>query len=100
MPRQASVDGGVDSKDNLANAKRLEVKDIVFSKKRGLSVIDMAKSAWVYKKLKNFRTGIEANITTLKQAFGLNRYNWKGWEDFNRYVWSSLLPTPPGACQD
>jgi IS5 family transposase len=91
MPRQVSADGGFASKENLAAAKGLEVKDAVFAKKRGLSVIDMAKSAWVYKKLRNFRAGIEANISTLKRAFGLDRCNWKGWEGFRRYVWSSIF---------
>jgi len=69
------------------------VKDAVFAKKRGLSVVDMAKSAWVYKALRNFRAGIEAGISTLKRAFGLSRCRWKGWEGFKRYVWSSLSPT-------
>ncbi len=91
MPRQVSADGGFASKENLANAKELKVKDVVFAKKRGLSVIDMAKSAWVYKKLRNFRAGIEANISTLKRAFGLNRCTWKSWEGFCRYVWSSIV---------
>jgi IS5 family transposase len=50
-PRQVSADGGFASKENLAAAKDLKVKDVVFAKKRGLSVIDMAKSAWVYGKL-------------------------------------------------
>lgn len=91
VPRQVSADGGFASKDNLAAAKGLAVKDAVFAKKRGLSVIDMAKSSWVYKRLRNFRAGIEANISTLKRAFGLDRCTWKGWEGFRRYVWSSIF---------
>lgn len=91
VPRQVSADGGFASKDNLTDAKGLGVKDAVFAKKRGLSVIDMAKSSWVYKKLRNFRAGIEANISTLKRAFGLDRCTWKGWEGFRRYVWSSIF---------
>jgi IS5 family transposase len=91
MPRQVSADGGFASKDNLSGAKDLGVKDAAFAKKRGLSVIDMAKSSWVYKKLRNFRAGIEANISTLKRAFGLDRCTWKGWEGFRRYVWSSIF---------
>ena len=91
MPRQVSADGGFASKDNLTFAKGHHVKDVVFAKKRGLSVIDMAKSAWVYKKLRNFRAGIEAGISTLKRAFGLDRGTWKGWEGFGRYVWSSVV---------
>jgi len=91
VPRQVSADGGFASKENLKDAKELGVKDAVFAKKRGLSVIDMAKSSWVYKKLRNFRAGIEANISTLKRAFGLDRCTWKGWEGFKQYVWSSIF---------
>lgn len=91
MPRQVSADGGFASKDNLAHAKEHGVKDAVFAKKRGLSVLAMAKSTWVYKTLRNFRAGIEAGISTLKRAFGLDRCTWKGWEGFGRYVWSSIV---------
>jgi len=90
-PRQVSADGGFASKANLAFAKEHHVKDVVFAKKRGLSVLDMAKSSWVYKALRNFRAGIEAGISTLKRAFGLDRCTWKGWEGFGRYVWSSIV---------
>ena len=40
VPRQVSADGGFASKDNLTDAKELGVKDAVFAKKRGLSVIN------------------------------------------------------------
>jgi IS5 family transposase len=91
MPRQVTADGGFASKDNLACAKQKGVKDAVFAKKRGLSVLAMAKSSWVYKKLRNFRAGIEAGISTLKRAFGLDRCTWSGWEGFKRYVLSSIV---------
>ena len=91
MPRQVSADGGFASKENLAFAKEHHIKDAVFAKKRGLSVLDMAKSTWVYKKLRNFRAGIEAGISALKRAFGLDRCTWSGWEGFKRYVWSSIV---------
>jgi IS5 family transposase len=91
IPRQVSADGGFASKDNLAYAKKHGVKDAAFAKKRGLSVLAMAKSVWVYKALRNFRAGIEAGISTLKRAFGLDRCTWKGWEGFGRYVWSSVV---------
>jgi len=91
MPRQVTADGGFASKDNLAFAKQQGVKDAVFAKRRGLSILDMAKSNWVYKKLRNFRAGIEAGISTLKWAFGLDRCTWSGWEGFKRYAWSSIV---------
>jgi IS5 family transposase len=90
-PRQVSADGGFASRKNLAFAKGREIKDAVFAKKRGLTVIEMAKSAWVYKMLRNFRAGIEAGISTLKRAFGLDRCTWSGWGGFKQYVWSSIV---------
>jgi IS5 family transposase len=90
-PRQVSADGGFASRNNLAFAKGREVKDAVFAKKRGLTVMEMAKSAWVYKMLRNFRAGIEAGISTLKRAFGLDRCTWSGWRGFKQYVWSSIV---------
>jgi IS5 family transposase len=91
MPRQVSADGGFASKENLAFAKEHQVKDAVFARKRGLTVLAMAKSTWVYKKLRNFRAGIESGISALKRAFGLDRCTWSGWEGFKRYVWSSVV---------
>jgi len=90
-PRQVSADGGFASRNNLAFAKGCEVKDAVFAKKRGLTVTEMAKSAWVYKMLRNFRAGIEAGISTLKRAFGLDRCTWSGWGGFKQYVGSSIV---------
>lgn len=91
MPRQTSADGGFASRENLTDAKGAGVKDIAFSKKRGLNILDMVKSNWVYKQLRNFRAGIEATISTLKRSFGLRRCNWTGWEGFKQYVWSSVV---------
>ncbi len=50
--------------------KERGIKDTVFARKRGLAVLEMAKSNWVYKKLRNFRAGIEAGISVIKRAFG------------------------------
>jgi IS5 family transposase len=91
VPRQVSADGGFASRNNLAFAKGSKVKDAVFAKKRGLTVVEMAKSAWVYKMLRNFRAGIEAGISVLKRAFGLDRCTWSGWGGFKQYVWSSIV---------
>lgn len=90
-PRQTTADGGFASKNNLKYAKENCVKDVVFSKKRGLSIKNMAKSNWVFKRLQRFRAGIEANISTLKRAYGLSRCNWSGWEGFKQYVWSAIV---------
>jgi IS5 family transposase len=90
-PRQTASDGGYASLDNLRQAKALGVDDVAFHKKRGLTIEAMVKSRWVYRKLRNFRAGIEANISCLKRAFGLARCTWRGLAHFKAYVWSSVV---------
>ena len=90
-PRQMAADGGYASIENLHAAKARQVTDVVFHKKRGLKVEEMAKSPWVYRKLRNFRAGIEAGISCLKRAYGLGRCTWKGLAHFRAYVWSSVV---------
>ena len=90
-PRQMAADGGYASVENLREAKARDVDDVVFHKKRGLNVEDMAKSPWVYRKLRNFRAGIEAGISVMKRAYGLGRCTWKGLQHFRAYVWSSVV---------
>jgi hypothetical protein len=51
----------------------------------------MVKSNWVYRKLRNFRAGIESDISCLKRAYGLVRCLWRGLDHFTAYVWSSAL---------
>jgi IS5 family transposase len=89
-PRQAAADGGYASLDNLGRAKARGVRDMAFHKKAGLTIEDMVKSRWVYRKLRNFRAGIEAGISCLKRAYGLARCTWRGLAHFNAYVWSSV----------
>ncbi len=90
-PRQVAADGGYASTDNLRQAKEKGVKDVAFHKKKGLKVEEMTKSNWVYRKLRNFRAGIEAGISYLKRSFGLGRCSWKGLAHFKSYVWASVV---------
>ena len=90
-PRQMAADGGYASRDNLTEAKARGVTDVAFHKKRGLAVADMTKSAWVYRKLRNFRAGIEAGISCFKRAYGGGRCTWRGLDHFKAYVWSAVV---------
>jgi IS5 family transposase len=90
-PRQAAADGGYASPGNLAQAKAKGVSDMAFHKKAGLRVEDMVRSRWVYRRLRNFRAGIEAGISCLKRAYGLGRCTWRGLGHFQAYVWSSVV---------
>lgn len=91
IPKQVATDGGYASKANLDRARERGVKDMVFHKKRGLEIEQMASSRRVYHSLRRFRAGLEAGISYLKRCFGLKRCNWKGLNHFKAYVWSSVF---------
>ena len=91
-PKQAVFDGGFSSIDNVAAIKQLGVEDVAFTKHAGIEITDMVKSAWVFKRLRRFRAGVEGCISFLKRCFGLARCTWRGGrEGFGAYVWSSIL---------
>lgn len=90
-PRQVSFDGGYASVKNLEEIKDLGVKDVAFNRKRGLRILDMVKSSWVYRQLTRFRAGIEAGISHLKRCFGLDRVTWRSKESFKSYVMGSVV---------
>ena len=51
----------------------------------------MVRSEWVYRKLRNFRAGVEAGISFLKRCFGLGRCTWSGLASFHAYTWASVI---------
>ena len=93
-PRQASFDGAFASKENLRVAKEvLGVEDVAFHKKCGLKIEDMARSHSVYRRLRNFRSGIEGIISALKGR-GMDRCTWRSQDSlqsFRSYAWSCVL---------
>jgi len=90
-PLKAALDGGFASKVNLDSAKGKGIKDVCFAKKRGLEEEEMCRSAWVYKRLRRFRAGIESGISWLKRCFGFARCTWKTLRSFKSYVWASIV---------
>ena len=91
VPLKAAYDGGFASNTNLEDIKGMGVRDATFRRKRGLKISDMAKSTWVYKRMCDFRAGIEGMISFLKRCFGLRRCTWSGFESFKAYAWSSVI---------
>ncbi len=91
VPRTSSFDGGFASHENVDKIKELGVKDICFSKKRGMKTEDMCRSKYVYRRLWRFRAGVESIISWLKRCFGLGRCMWKSHESFKSYVHSSIF---------
>lgn len=90
-PSRIAFDGGYASKANLEEIKGQGYAEVCFSKRRGLRIPEMVSESWIYKRLKNFRAGIEGMISFLKRCFGLGTCEEKGWEGFQKYVWRSIL---------
>ena len=90
-PLKVALDGGFASKDNLESAKSKGIKDVCFSKRRGIAVEDMCRSEYVYKRLRNFRAGVESGISWLKRCFGFSVCTWKTLRSFKSYVWASIV---------
>jgi len=86
-----SSDGAFASTDTLADTKTLGVTDGCFAKKRGLAILDMVRSQWVYDRLRRFWAGIEAGIALFKRVFGLARCVRKGARGFHAYVRTAVL---------
>jgi len=92
LPRQVSFDGGFASQANLKALKdELQIDDVAFHKKCGLSVSEMTRSDWIYRSLKRFRAGVESTMSFLKRCFGIDRCTWKGWDAFRSYTLASSL---------
>ena len=90
-PRQTAADGGYASRANLAAAKARGIADVAFHKKCGIAITEMVKSPWVYRRLRNFRAGIEAAISCFKRAYGAARCTWRGLDHFKAYIWSAVV---------
>lgn len=90
-PKQVAMDGTYASRPNLAELKKLGVEQVCFSAPRGMSAEEMAGSRWVYRRLRDFRAGIEGIISFVKRCFGLKRCTWRGEASFKSYVWSGVV---------
>jgi transposase, IS5 family len=91
VPQTTIADGGYACQKNIQAGKVLGVKRVGFHKKKGISISEMGMKAKTLKALRNFRAGIEGNISELKRAFGASKATWKGKEGFWAYVWSSVI---------
>jgi IS5 family transposase len=90
-PRQTAADGAYASRANLVAAKARGVIDVAFHKKAGIAVADMVQNTRVYRRLRNFRAGIEAGISCLKRAYDAAPCSWRGFENFKAYIWSAVV---------
>jgi len=91
LPQSVVCDGGYASKANVQKGRALGINHVVFHKRVGISYLAMGVKRKTFERLRNFRAGIEGNISELKRTFGVNKATWKGHEGFNAFVWSSVI---------
>jgi transposase, IS5 family len=89
-PQDLATDGGYASLDNQELARKKGVVNIVFNKIVG-SLKNLVSSASVEKRLKKWRSGIEAVISNWKRGFGMFRCEWKGRARFEAKVLWSIM---------
>jgi len=90
-PGSVVSDGCYASLDNARKGREIGVNHIVFHKKRGISYLDMGVKKKTFERLRNFRAGIEGNISEFKRVFGASKALWKGHDGFCAFVWSSAI---------
>jgi len=90
-PRQAVMDGAFCSRANLDAFKGKGVKDVVFSRRRGIPIDEMAESRRIYRRLKKFRSSVERVISFVKRRCNLRKCTWSGIKGFKRYVAASVV---------
>jgi IS5 family transposase len=91
LPKSVVCDGGYASKDNVKKGRELGIQHVVFHKRAGISYQAMGVKKKTFERLRNFRAGVEGNISELKRAFGAGKATWKGHDGFKAFVWSSVI---------
>ena len=78
VPIETVADGGYASIANVEQGREKGVNRTVFNKRCGLSYHQMGVKKKTFDKLKNFRAGVEGNISELKRALSMDKARWKG----------------------
>ena len=90
-PGQVATDAGFASAANARDARTQGVQDVVFTAPRKKDAPDTDRDSKTYKRLRQWRSGIEGIISATKRAFGLARCTWSGFESFQAYVQLAVL---------
>lgn len=90
-PQSIVCDGGYASQHNVFSGRECGVKRVVFNKRVGLTYRQMGVQEKTFRRLKDFRAGVEGNISELKRVFGAAKAMWKKRDGFNAFVWSAVI---------
>jgi len=91
LPEETVADGGYASQGNMSKGRHDGVERVVFNKRCGLGFHAMGVKRKTFERLRDFRAGVEGNISELKRAYGMAKATWKKHDGFTAYVWSCAL---------
>jgi len=91
VPNQVATDAGFASRANARDASRKGVRDTAFAAPRQKDLVQTRPDSKTFKRLRNWRSGIEGIISAVKRAFGLRRCTWSGYASFQAYVHLAVL---------
>ena len=91
LPKSTVADGGYASQNNVIEGRQRGINRVVFHKRVGISLQAMGVKTKMFKKLRDFRAGVEGNISELKRVFGAGKARWKKFDGFCAFVWSAVL---------
>lgn len=91
VPLETVADGGYASRNNVATGREIGVDRVVFNKRCGLGFHDMGVKKKTFARLRDFRAGVEGNISELKRAYNMAKATWKNHDGFCAYVWACTL---------
>jgi IS5 family transposase len=89
-PKSSVTDGGYASLENQEYAKGKGIVNIVFNKIVG-SLRNICENTRFEKKLKKWRSGMEAVISNLKRGFDMRRCAWKGFDHYRQKIFWSVI---------
>jgi IS5 family transposase len=90
-PEKVATDGCFGSKENQEYAKKIGVKELTFCKRRSLDILSSEKIKENFTKLKNFRAGIEGDISYCKRKLVMGKILAKGLGSFKSSIQVSVI---------
>jgi IS5 family transposase len=91
LPRATVAECGYASQNNVDRDRQRGIKRVVFHKRVSISLQAMGVKEKTFKQLRNFRAGVESNISELKRVLGANKAKWKNADGFAVFLWSVVL---------
>jgi IS5 family transposase len=81
-PSKTVADGGYASQHNVTKGRENGVDRVVFNERCGLGFHDMGVQIKTFERLRDFRAGVEGNISELMSAYKAAKVTWRQQDGF------------------